>query len=150
MAEVDLKAGRSDDKLDILLVTSDSFPPFRPAAKAVFAEGLAARGHRIDWLMQAAEQTSSSGEQRFPGGTAYVAATNAGTTRWARFRRYVADVRNDCRVFGLLKRHRYSLVQIKDKVTPISSVVPGQAVITGTQSIVVPDTTMTASQPITK
>jgi glycosyltransferase involved in cell wall biosynthesis len=115
MAEVDLKAGRSDDKLDILLVTSDSFPPFRPAAKAVFAEGLAARGHRIDWLMQAAEQTSSSGEQRFPGGTAYVAATNAGTTRWARFRRYVADVRNDCRVFGLLKRHRYSLVQIKDK-----------------------------------
>jgi hypothetical protein len=42
------------------------------------------------------------------------------------------------------------LVQIKDKVTPISSVVPGQAVITGTQSIVVPDTTMTASQPITK
>ena len=42
------------------------------------------------------------------------------------------------------------LVQIKDKVTPVSSVVPGQAVITGTQSIVVPDTTVTASQPITK
>ncbi len=42
------------------------------------------------------------------------------------------------------------LVQIKDKVTPVSSVVPGQAVITGTRSIIVPDTTVTASQPITK
>src|SRR5687768_1104461 len=106
---------RSDQKLDILFVTSDLFPPFRPAAKAVFAEGLAARGHRIDWLMQAAEPTSVSGAQRFRSGTAYVAATNAGTSRWARFRRHVANVRNDCRVFGLLKRHRYSLVQIKDK-----------------------------------
>jgi glycosyltransferase involved in cell wall biosynthesis len=109
------RQGRSDDKLDILFVTSDLFPPFRPAAKAVFAEGLAARGHRIDWLMQAAAPTSSSGEQRFKGGTAYVAATNSGTSRWARLRRHLANVLNDFRVFGLLRRHRYSLVQIKDK-----------------------------------
>ena len=115
MAEVDRQAHRPDDKLDILFVTSDQFPPFRPAAKAVFAEGLAARGHRIDWLVQAAEPTSPSGKQRFRSGTAYVAATNAGTTRWARFCRHMANIRNDCRVFGLLKRHRYSLVQIKDK-----------------------------------
>ncbi len=115
MGERDLKAGRSDDKLDILFVTSDRFPPFRPAAKAVFAEGLAARGHRIDWLLQADAPTSPTGEQRFRGGTAYVAATNSGTSRWARFCRQMADVRNDLRVFGLLKRHRYSLVQVKDK-----------------------------------
>jgi glycosyltransferase involved in cell wall biosynthesis len=115
MDEVALKEGRLEDKLDILFVTSDQFPPFRPAAKAVFAEGLAARGHRIDWLLQAAEPTNLSGAQRFRSGTAYIAATNTGTTRWARFRRHLADVRNDCRVFGLLKRHRYSLVQIKDK-----------------------------------
>jgi glycosyltransferase involved in cell wall biosynthesis len=114
MDEAD-RSARSDDKLDILFVTSDLYPPFRPAAKAVFAEGLAARGHRIDWLMQAAAPATSSGEQRFKGGTAYVAATNSGSTRWARLRRHLADVRNDCRVFGLLKRHRYSLVQIKDK-----------------------------------
>lgn len=106
---------RSDQKLDILFVTSDAFPPFRPAAKAVFAEGLAARGHRIDWLMQAAEPANPSGEQRFKGGLAYVAPTNAGKTRLARLKRHLADVRNDFRVFGLLRRHRYSLVQIKDK-----------------------------------
>ena len=62
MANADDKS-RSDEKLDILFVTSDAFPPFRPAAKAVFAEGLGARGHRIDWLMQAAEPSSASGER---------------------------------------------------------------------------------------
>src|SRR5262245_36736541 len=107
--------GPTDEKLDILFVTSDAFPPFRPAAKAVFAEGLGARGHRIDWLMQAAEPSTASGEQRFKGGTAYVAATNAGASRLARLKRYLADARNDLRVFGLLRKHRYSLVQIKDK-----------------------------------
>jgi glycosyltransferase involved in cell wall biosynthesis len=106
---------RSDQKLDILFVTSDLFPPFRPAAKAVFAEGLAARGHRIDWLLQAAEPASSSGTQPFKGGIAYVAPTNAGNTRLARLKRYLADALNDFKVFGLLKRRRYSLVQIKDK-----------------------------------
>jgi glycosyltransferase involved in cell wall biosynthesis len=105
----------SEQKLDILFVTSDLYPPFRPAAKAVFAEGLAARGHRIDWLLQAAEPSNRGGAQPFKGGTAYVARTNAGTARLARLRRHLADVRNDFKVFGLLKRHRYSLVQIKDK-----------------------------------
>ena len=105
----------SDQTLDILFVTSDLYPPFRPAAKAVFAEGLAARGHRIDWLMQAAEPSNRGGAQAFKGGTAYVAPTNAGTGRLARLRRHLAAVRNDFKVFALLRRHRYSLVQIKDK-----------------------------------
>jgi glycosyltransferase involved in cell wall biosynthesis len=115
MADADRSATRSEEKLDILFVTSDLFPPFRPAAKAVFAEGLAARGHRIDWLLQAAEPASASGAQRFKGGVAYVAPTNSGGTRLARFKRHLANVRNDLKVFGLLKRNRYSLVQIKDK-----------------------------------
>src|SRR6188508_2446559 len=113
MANAD-DTSRSDEKLDILFVTSDLYPPFRPAAKAVFAEGLAARGHRIDWLLQAAEPSNRGGAQPFKGGTAYVARTNAGTGRFERLKRHLADVRNDLKVFGLLRRHRYSLVQIKD------------------------------------
>ena len=115
MLDPDHPVRRCDEKLDILFVTSDLYPPFRPAAKAVFAEGLAARGHRIDWLLQAAEPTGISGAQRFTNGMAYVAPTNSGGSRLARFKRHLADIRNDFRIFGLLKRHRYSLVQIKDK-----------------------------------
>lgn len=106
---------RADDKLEILFVTSDLYPPFRPAAKAVFAEGLAARGHRIDWLLQAAEPSRASGAHKFKRGVAYVAPTNSGSSRWDRLKRHLADIRNDLRVFGLLRRRRYSLVQIKDK-----------------------------------
>src|SRR5690606_19846205 len=106
---------RADDKLEILFVTSDLYPPFRPAAKAVFAEGLAARGHRIDWLLQAAEPSRASGAHKFKRGVAYVAPTNSGSSRSDRLKRHLADIRIDLRVFGLLRRRRYSLVQIKDK-----------------------------------
>jgi glycosyltransferase involved in cell wall biosynthesis len=115
MSDAPSEARHRDDTLDILFVTSDLFPPFRPAAKAVFAEGLAARGHRIDWLMQAAEPASPHGVQPFKGGTAHVARTHGGDSRLARLRRHLAGVVNDFKVFGLLRRRRYSLVQIKDK-----------------------------------
>jgi glycosyltransferase involved in cell wall biosynthesis len=103
------------EPLDILFVTSDRFPPFRPAAKAIFADGLAERGYRIDWITSAADASSPSGAQPFKGGTAYIAPTDMGETRVARLRKHWAQLRNDFRVFGLVRTHRYALVQIKDK-----------------------------------
>jgi glycosyltransferase involved in cell wall biosynthesis len=101
--------------LDILFVTSDQFPPFRPAAKAIFADGLAERGYRIDWIMPAADPSSPVGAQPFKNGTAYIAPTDPGETRLARLRKHLAQIKNDLRVFGLVRKKRYALVQIKDK-----------------------------------
>ncbi|HET7132547.1 MAG TPA: glycosyltransferase family 4 protein, partial [Gammaproteobacteria bacterium] len=101
--------------LEILFLTSDQFPPFRPAAKAIFADGLAERGYRIDWIMPAADPSSPVGAHPFKNGTAYIAPTNAGKTRLARLRKHLAQVKNDLRVFGLVRNRRYALVQIKDK-----------------------------------
>jgi glycosyltransferase involved in cell wall biosynthesis len=103
------------EPLDILFVTSDQFPPFRPAAKAIFADGLAERGYRIDWLMPAADASSPVGAHPYKGGTAYIAPTDMGDSRLARLRKHWAQLRNDLRVFGLVRKHRYALVQIKDK-----------------------------------
>ncbi len=103
------------ERLRILFVTSDKFPPFRPAAKAIFSEGLAAAGHEIDWVLQAADADCVGGARPWRSGTAYVAPTNRGGTRLARVRKYLSDLRNDWGVFGLLRTHEYSLVQIKDK-----------------------------------
>lgn len=99
----------------ILFVTSDQFPPFRPAAKAIFSEGLADAGHRIDWIMPAASAATPAGPQPYKTGTAYIAPTNDGETRLARLKKHWEQLRNDWRVFHLLKTRRYSLVQIKDK-----------------------------------
>jgi hypothetical protein len=41
------------EPLKILFMTSDAFPPFRPAAKAIFSEGIAELGNRVDWLLPA-------------------------------------------------------------------------------------------------
>lgn len=115
MTDADERRAESSAPLSILFVTSDKFPPFRPAAKAIFADGLAAAGHKIDWLLQAATPETPGGDRAFTTGTAYVAPTNAGETRLARLKKHWFNIRNDLRVFGLLKRNRYSLVQIKDK-----------------------------------
>ncbi|HZL95749.1 MAG TPA: glycosyltransferase [Vicinamibacterales bacterium] len=103
------------EQLRILLVTSDKFPPFRPAAKAIFSAGLAAAGHAVDWVLQAADARCAAGPQAYRTGIAYVAPTNDGIGRIARLRKYWAAFRHDWIVFRLLKTRRYSLIQIKDK-----------------------------------
>lgn len=108
-------AGKGRHRYRILFVTSDKFPPFRPAAKALFADGLAAEGHRIDWLVQAADGEPYSGPQRYRSGVAFVAPTHDGASRLARLKKHWQDFRNDLRVFTFLRRNRYSVVQVKDK-----------------------------------
>jgi glycosyltransferase involved in cell wall biosynthesis len=106
---------RRGSRLRILFVTGDKFPPFRPAAKAIFADGLSASGHDVDWLIQAADERTAAGPRHYKRGVAFIAATNAGSSRKARLRKYWAALRNDWHVFRLLREHEYSLVQIKDK-----------------------------------
>ncbi|MFX4861179.1 hypothetical protein ABTC05_19260, partial [Acinetobacter baumannii] len=36
----------------LLIVSSDNFPPQRVDISVLFGEQLAARGHRLDWLLQ--------------------------------------------------------------------------------------------------
>ncbi len=106
--------GFSPDRLRILFVTSDSFPPFRPAAKAIFGEDLPRRGHEIDWVLQAASPAVTAGQQPFGNGTAYVASTDGGGSRWRRLRKFFLGFFNDFKVFRLIRGGRYSLVQAKD------------------------------------
>ncbi len=101
--------------LKILFVTSDRFPPFRPAAKAIFGDELVRRGHTVDWLLQAESSETSAGPRPFGGGTAYIAPTDEGTSRLRRLRKYWLDFRNDLRMFGLLAKGDYSLIQVKDR-----------------------------------
>ena len=100
------------ERLRILFVTSDKFPPFRPAAKSISRRGRRPRPRDRLGL---------------PGGGCTARAAHAQETvpptlrqptrrrEIARIRKYWSDLRNDWDVFGLLRPHEYSLVQIKDK-----------------------------------
>jgi glycosyltransferase involved in cell wall biosynthesis len=102
-------------KLRILVVTSDKYPPFRPAAKAIFGEELASRGHRIDWLMPTEEGTTVGRSCEFGSGTAYLAPASSPHTRLGRLVKYVREFFNDLLVFRLARRNRYDVIQVKDK-----------------------------------
>lgn len=101
--------------LRILFVTSDKFPPFRPAAKLIFSEGIVEAGHRVDWVLQSATAVEQAGIVRHGRGWACVAPSFDGGSRLTRLCKHWADLRNDLRIGTLLGRRRYSLVQVKDK-----------------------------------
>jgi glycosyltransferase involved in cell wall biosynthesis len=100
--------------LHLLFVTADRFPPFRPAAKALFADELPRRGHTIDWLTQSEGPEIVAGIQPFQGGTAYVAPLPAANSAWRRCLAYLHAYANSLRMFQLLRRGRYSVLQVKD------------------------------------
>jgi glycosyltransferase involved in cell wall biosynthesis len=104
-----------NQKFHILFVTSDKYPPFRPAARVIFGEELVARGHVIDWLIQAESNCDVSHHMPYGNGTAYVSATDNGESRWRRLRKHLLDLKNDLRMFFLVRRNRYHLIQVKDK-----------------------------------
>ena len=115
MMRNDTTSPRRGRPLRILFVTADKFPPFRPAAKAIFADGIAGRGHDVDWVLQAADVRTTAGARHFKSGIAFIAPTNAGSGRLSRLRKYWYDLRNDWTTFRLVREHKYSLVQVKDK-----------------------------------
>ena len=105
----------SDKPLNVLVLTSDHYPPIRPAAKAIFGEEFFQRGHRVDFIMQAKDASTRGGEIQFGNGRVFLAATNAGNTRFDRLKKYVLDFINDLRVIPLARKHRYDVIQAKDK-----------------------------------
>jgi glycosyltransferase involved in cell wall biosynthesis len=109
-----------DDKsgtapLEILFITSDKFPPYRPAAKAIFAEELTKRGHKIDWLIQAENGVPINSRMPYGNGTAYIARSVEGGSRFRRVLKHICEIINDFRVFSLPLKKRYHLIQVKDK-----------------------------------
>jgi len=98
-----------------MVVTSDRFPPFRPASEAIFGYEFARRGHRVDWLMPAEHLVQSGRILRFGHGLVFAAPRQEGSSRLQRAHNYLHDFLNDLRIFGLTRRNRYDLIQVKDK-----------------------------------
>jgi glycosyltransferase involved in cell wall biosynthesis len=105
----------SDRNLRILFVTSDKFPPFRPAARVIFGKELVSRGHVIDWLIQAENNSDDAADQEYGNGTAYIGATDNGASRWKRTKKHLLDLLNDIKMFRLVRRNQYDVIQVKDK-----------------------------------
>jgi glycosyltransferase involved in cell wall biosynthesis len=98
-----------------LFATADKYPPFRVDLRVLFIEELADRGHEIHWVMQSERPRSRSGVEPLGNGLAWVGASVAGDSRFAKTVRQLQIFLHDWRALGLLLRNRYDFVQVKDK-----------------------------------
>ena len=96
--KVQISMTRSKEKLRILFISSDKYPPYRPAASAIFGEELVKRGHWIDWLVPSQPGSITPRIIASRSGAIYVAGTDDGESRWRRLRKHLLDLRNDLRM----------------------------------------------------
>jgi glycosyltransferase involved in cell wall biosynthesis len=102
-------------RLRLLVVSSDTFPPTRVDVSVLFGEELAARGHQIDWILQSEAACARAYETHWGGGQVRVGATDLGTSIFRRIRKHVLGIANDLSMFSLLRRNAYDIIEVKDK-----------------------------------
>jgi glycosyltransferase involved in cell wall biosynthesis len=101
-------------KLRVLFVPWDRFPPFRPAARAIFLHELPKRGHEIDWLIQADESRPEANTVKIEGGIAYIGKTDPGQKVLNRVHKHLLNLVNSFRILNLVRANKYDLIQAKD------------------------------------
>jgi glycosyltransferase involved in cell wall biosynthesis len=110
--------------LKILVISSDYFPPKRVDVSVLFGEEIARRGHRIDWILQSEDDCDVERVEQWGGGQAWVGRTDNGTSLLARLRKHFLGLRHDLKLFGVLRRGGYDIIQVKDKfLSGLSAVV---------------------------
>jgi glycosyltransferase involved in cell wall biosynthesis len=105
----------ADQELRLLVVSSDTYPPFRVDVAVLFARELVGRGHRIDWILQSEAPCPRAYVTAWGGGQAWVGATDIGHSLFHRIRKHVFGVANDLRIFSRLRRGNYHAIEVKDK-----------------------------------
>jgi len=103
------------NKLNLLIVTSDKFPPFRVDLVELFGKHIRNRGHILEYVMQSEGECNNSFETRWKNSTVWVGRTDIGTGKFNRIRKNIFSVLHDLIIFRLIKKNQYDAIQIKDK-----------------------------------
>lgn len=101
--------------MNILFVSSDKFPPFRPDIKTLFFCEFTKRGHKIDWILQAGKNTSKAFQTIFLKNIVYVGAADYGDNFLCRLKNQLLGFINDVTLFKILGKKKYNLIIVKDK-----------------------------------
>jgi glycosyltransferase involved in cell wall biosynthesis len=105
----------SDDRFRLLVLAADTYPPTRVDLSVLFGKQLSGRGHRIDWILQSEGQCHAAHIEAWGGGTVWVGPTDLGTSLFSRVRRHFLGVFHDLKMFTLLRRGDYDIIEVKDK-----------------------------------
>jgi glycosyltransferase involved in cell wall biosynthesis len=102
-------------RLRLLIISSDTYPPTRVDLSVLFGEELAGRGHAIDLILQSEAACARSYATTWPGGRAWIGATDLGGALLSRVAKHLRGLANDLRVFSRVRRPDYDVVEVKDK-----------------------------------
>lgn len=103
------------DQPSYLFVSSDKYPPFRPDVAILFAEKLAEKGHKIDWLLQSEKLCQKSYKDKWHEENVWVGATNLGKTKLSRLHKHILALVHDLKMFKILKHGKHDFIIVKDK-----------------------------------
>jgi len=101
--------------LRLLFIPRESFPTDRVRINVLFGRELVSRGHEIDLVMQAADESVDAGPRRWQGCTVRVGRTDAGFGMLHRLRKVWLDVAHDLRCLRRARRTDYDAVLVSDK-----------------------------------
>lgn len=102
-------------KIKLLFISIDKFPPFRVDISVLFGKELHSRGHQIDYLLQSEDDYHKFDKTKWMGATAYIGPTDNGTHITRRFFKHFLSIINDLRMIRLVKREKYDFIQVRDK-----------------------------------
>jgi glycosyltransferase involved in cell wall biosynthesis len=105
---------RMSDGPRILFVTADEFPTHRPDVDALFGKELRKLGYGIDWIACGPAATSGSIETTWRGCRVWLAPSARRPGPLGRLRSLFLALRNESRMFRLLRSQNYDFLQIKD------------------------------------
>jgi glycosyltransferase involved in cell wall biosynthesis len=101
--------------LRLLVVSSDTYPPFRVDVAVLFGQELVRRGHCIDWILQSEAACDRSYATSWSGCHVWVGATDTGNSLFHRLRKHARGIRHDMKVLSLVRHGDYDVVEVKDK-----------------------------------
>jgi hypothetical protein len=99
----------------LLVVSSDTYPPFRVDVAVLYGQELVRRGHRIEWILQSEDACDRSYETTWSGCKVWVGRTDTGQSLFHRVRKHVLGICHDMKLLGLVRRNRYDVIEVKDK-----------------------------------
>lgn len=105
----------NNNKLSILFISSDRYPPFRVDSTILIAKEMTSRGHNIDWVLQSEDSCDTSYETTWSGCHAWVGKTDNGISIINRLRKHYYSITHQMKLFGLVRKNKYSFIQVKNK-----------------------------------
>ncbi|MDO6462003.1 glycosyltransferase family 4 protein [Granulosicoccaceae sp. 1_MG-2023] len=103
------------EPVKLLIVSSDTWKPFRVDVTVLFGEEIAGRGHQLDWILQSEDACDKAFETQWGGGTVWVGRTDVRDSLLARIRKHTLGILHDLTLFKRVRQGDYDAVEVKDK-----------------------------------